>query len=208
MSQLKQEVLNNVAGNEILQWRRHMSISVDLYNQQRTRMGYLYVWLYMWLDTSQITYLATCVVWMIVRSFMRDMPAPMAALRPAVPNSILEEKHFFRASTAPSFTRSCTSDTVLGFWIWKEKTDRESLASFAGSSLVPPNGVWFRVVWVPCFERECSNTSKLTSWTGFSVLVKQSGDYQNDILPVWHSWKWSGWPTLDHYYMISVHCPQ
>lgn len=53
---------------------------------------------------------------MIVRSFIQEMPGPMAALRPAVPNSILEEKHFFKASTAPSFTMSCTIDAVLGFY--------------------------------------------------------------------------------------------
>lgn len=52
---------------------------------------------------------------MIVRSFMQDMPGPMGALRPAVPNSILEEKHFCSSATAPSFTRFCTRDTVLGF---------------------------------------------------------------------------------------------
>lgn len=46
---------------------------------------------------------------------MQATPAPMAALRPAVPNSILEEKHFLRASTFPSFTSSCTADIVLGF---------------------------------------------------------------------------------------------
>ena len=51
--------------------------------------------------TRQYICLPTCVVWIIVRSFMQDMPGPMAALSPAVPNSIREEKHFFSASTFP-----------------------------------------------------------------------------------------------------------
>lgn len=64
---------------------------------------------------QQFIHLLTCVVWIIVRSFIQAVPGPMAALRPAVPNSILEEKHFFKASTAPSFSRSFTIETVLGF---------------------------------------------------------------------------------------------
>lgn len=47
---------------------------------------------------------------------MQAMPAPMAARRPAVPNSILEAKHFLRASSAPSLTRFCTIAAVFGFW--------------------------------------------------------------------------------------------
>lgn len=34
----------------------------------------------------------TCVVWMMVRSFIRETPGPMEALKPAVPNSILAPK--------------------------------------------------------------------------------------------------------------------
>lgn len=52
---------------------------------------------------------------------MQATPAPMAALRPAVPNSILEEKHFLRASTSPSSTSFCTIETVLGFWEQKRE---------------------------------------------------------------------------------------
>lgn len=67
------------------------------------------------LGAQHFSHEPTCVVWMMVRSFMQATPAPMAALRPAVPNSILEEKHFLRPSTSPPFTSSSTVDTVLGF---------------------------------------------------------------------------------------------
>lgn len=40
----------------------------------------------------------------------------MAALRPAVPNSILDPKHLRSSSTAPSSTRPCTNATVWGFY--------------------------------------------------------------------------------------------
>lgn len=58
----------------------------------------------------------TCVVCMMVRSFIQEIPGPMAALRPAVPNSILDPKHLRSSSTAPSSTRPCTNATVWGFY--------------------------------------------------------------------------------------------
>lgn len=76
---------------------------------------------------------------MIVRSFIQDMPGPMAALRPAVPNSILEEKHFFRASTAPSFIRSCTMDTVLGFWGGRTQKNKHTVRDQDGYSILFSN---------------------------------------------------------------------
>lgn len=57
----------------------------------------------------------TCVVCMMVRSFIRDTPGPMAALSPAVPNSIRAPKHFCSSDMALSLTIDRTAAAVFGF---------------------------------------------------------------------------------------------
>lgn len=57
----------------------------------------------------------TWVVWIMVKSFMWEMPAPMAALSPAVPNSIREPKYFCSSAAFPSSSSCFTMAEVLGF---------------------------------------------------------------------------------------------
>ncbi len=57
----------------------------------------------------------TCVVCIMVRSFMQDTPGPMTALNPAVPNSIRAPKHFCSSDMALSLTIDRTAAAVFGF---------------------------------------------------------------------------------------------
>ena len=128
----------------------------------------------------------TWVVWMMVRSFMRETPGPIGALRPAVPNSIRTPKHVWSSSTAPSFSKPLTAELVFGFWFNKTKVDKKErkreIKRIIQNILMPYVMSYFHIVFT--YERKSLREIKeYLPWWNLKDNGKFSSPTITDIPP-------------------------